>query len=323
MSPHLAFRAGLRLLCLAVSLLTAATVSHAQNITKTVVPGGVIDIPNSTGNRWYIMAPANMGGATIARFDGGVAEDVWPSSPNFYPDPTNYSGNRIWSGQYLRVYANSLPVGTVITVPYNTPNPTNNSYTIKVTVQAAPAVTAITLLDANPTAAATVHWGITFSEAITGVTAANFALNNPNGLAGATITGVSGSGTSWTVTASTGTGTGLLGCNWVGHQTESPAVPNTFTGFQYSFQLSPVITADPVGAYIATNTTYALSVTAVMRGGGGMTYQWYLGPYASRSAISGATGSSYTVPATGTVGLRQYSCRVTSSGTLPGASRRP
>lgn len=80
----------------------------------------------------------------------------------------------------------------------------------------APSVSSIVRADASPTVgASTVSWTVTFSEAVTGVNAADFALVQGGGLGGAAITGVSGSGTSWTVTASTGTGTGTLGLNLV------------------------------------------------------------------------------------------------------------
>lgn len=80
----------------------------------------------------------------------------------------------------------------------------------------APTVSSIVRADASPTVgASTVSWTVTFSESVTGVNAADFTLVQGGGLSGAAITGVSGSGTSWTVTASTGAGTGTLGLNLV------------------------------------------------------------------------------------------------------------
>lgn len=79
-----------------------------------------------------------------------------------------------------------------------------------------PTVSSIALADASPTnGAATVSWTITFSEAVTGVNAADFVLVQAGGVNGASITSVSGSGATWTVTASTGSGTGTLGLNLV------------------------------------------------------------------------------------------------------------
>ncbi|MCB0144447.1 MAG: hypothetical protein KDE50_31480, partial [Caldilineaceae bacterium] len=86
------------------------------------------------------------------------------------------------------------------------------SYTLVID-KTAPTVVSITTLNANPTSAATVQFLVTFSENVSGVASGNFTLAQGGGLTGATITAVTGSGTSWTVTASTGTGGGTLGLN--------------------------------------------------------------------------------------------------------------
>ncbi|MEZ4714092.1 MAG: Ig-like domain-containing protein [Caldilineaceae bacterium] len=77
----------------------------------------------------------------------------------------------------------------------------------------APTVVSITRLDASPTTAANVNFLVTFSEAVNGVTSANFSLVQGGGLTGASITSVTGSGTTRTVTVSTGSASGSLGLN--------------------------------------------------------------------------------------------------------------
>jgi len=58
---------------------------------------------------------------------------------------------------------------------------------------------------------ATVTWIVTFNGAVSGVDIGDFALIQSGGATGASITGVSGAGTTWTVSAHTGTGsTGSL-----------------------------------------------------------------------------------------------------------------
>src|SRR5439155_18478273 len=80
------------------------------------------------------------------------------------------------------------------------------AYTIDRT---APTVLAVTRLDIGLTNAAIVRFAVTFSESVTGVGAANFTVSTAD-LSGAAVTGVSGSGDTWTVTASTGSGDGAL-----------------------------------------------------------------------------------------------------------------
>ncbi|HEV7427102.1 MAG TPA: lamin tail domain-containing protein, partial [Thermoanaerobaculia bacterium] len=88
---------------------------------------------------------------------------------------------------------------------------TGEVYTIDKT---APTVSSIVRVDANPTKLAVVHFTATFSESVTGVTSSTFALA-ASGVTGASITGVSGSTTTYTITVNTGSGDGTLGLNAV------------------------------------------------------------------------------------------------------------
>ena len=75
----------------------------------------------------------------------------------------------------------------------------------------APRVSSIKRLDPAAGAADTVQFAISFSEPVTGVTTDTFAPQAADGLDGTAVTGVSGSGTDYVVTLSTGTGSGSLG----------------------------------------------------------------------------------------------------------------
>lgn len=88
---------------------------------------------------------------------------------------------------------------------------TGDTATYRWTVDAtAPTLVGITRAAASPTNASSVSWTATFSESVTGVVAARFGLT-PSGLGGSpAITGIGGSGTTYTVTASTGSGDGSL-----------------------------------------------------------------------------------------------------------------
>jgi beta-lactamase superfamily II metal-dependent hydrolase len=72
-----------------------------------------------------------------------------------------------------------------------------------------PTVTSITRVGSTPTNASSVQFTVTFSENVTGVDATDFALTT-TGVTGASVTGVSGSGTTYTVTVNTGTGNGTI-----------------------------------------------------------------------------------------------------------------
>jgi predicted outer membrane repeat protein len=74
----------------------------------------------------------------------------------------------------------------------------------------APQVMSILRLDPSPTGLAQVGFSVAFSEAVTGVEAAGFALTATGGITGAAVTGVSGSGGACVVTVDTGSGSGSL-----------------------------------------------------------------------------------------------------------------
>ncbi len=73
-----------------------------------------------------------------------------------------------------------------------------------------PDVNSITRTDTDPTNAASVDFTVTFSESVGGVNTSDFALTTTGGVSGASISGVSGSGTTYTVSVSTGTGDGTI-----------------------------------------------------------------------------------------------------------------
>jgi MSHA biogenesis protein MshQ len=90
------------------------------------------------------------------------------------------------------------------------------------------------------TSFSTVSWTVTFSASVTGVDASAFALV-ASGLSGTSITAVTGSGTTWTVSANTGLGAGTLGLNQTGPGSVSPTLSGTFTGQVYTISAPPLL----------------------------------------------------------------------------------
>jgi hypothetical protein len=151
-----------------------------------------------------------------------------------------------------------------------------------VTYDTTPYVLSIDRAAASPTNAASVTWTVTFTRAVTGVDAADFALAN-SGLGGTpAITSVTGSGAVYTVAAGSGSGDGSLGLNVVDNNTIRDAVVNgsklggngasdgDFTGQVYSIdRTAPAVTvnqksgqADPTNALpILFTVTFNESVT--------------------------------------------------------------
>ena len=89
----------------------------------------------------------------------------------------------------------------------------NGSFTtgpLLVIDKSVPIVTGIQRTDPNPTASDTIHFSVTFSETVNGVDAGDFALIPTGGIAGLTLTEVSGSGSQYGVTVNTGAGEGTI-----------------------------------------------------------------------------------------------------------------
>src|SRR5205823_5883942 len=80
------------------------------------------------------------------------------------------------------------------------------SYTID---RNAPTVSSVTRTDPSPTNLASVHYTVTFSQSVTGVDTTDFALTT-TGVTGASVSGVTGSGTTRTVTVNSGSGDGTI-----------------------------------------------------------------------------------------------------------------
>ena len=111
---------------------------------------------------------------------------------------------------------------------------------VSITYVPSAAVVSINTAGANPTNTATVSWTVTFSTSVTGVNDTAFTLA-PSGLSGTFITTVTGSGTTWTVTANTGIGSGTLGLNQTGPGSVSPALTGMFTGQVYAVSATPAL----------------------------------------------------------------------------------
>jgi len=146
-----------------------------------------------------------------------------------------------------------------------------------------PVVTSIVRADPDPTTSQVLHYTVTFSESVTGVDATDFALTPTGSVAGATITGVSGSGAVYTVTVDRGTGTGTLRLDLIDNDSivNGAAVPlggagagnGTFTTGEFYTILagaaptvSSIVRADPdptTSQVLHFTVTFSESVTGV------------------------------------------------------------
>jgi len=97
----------------------------------------------------------------------------------------------------------------------------------------APSVTSSVRAGPNPAHTASVNFTVTFSESVTGVNTSDFSLT-VTGVTGASVTGVSGSGSLYSVTVSTGSGNGSLRLDVPMGATIMDAAGNSLAGLPYT-----------------------------------------------------------------------------------------
>ncbi|RYY14133.1 MAG: hypothetical protein EOO36_14765, partial [Cytophagaceae bacterium] len=133
---------------------------------------------------------------------------------------------------------------------------TSLAYTI--TQPAAPVtVASLVRADASPTNATSVAFTLILSGSVSGLSTSNFSLTN-SGLTGASITSVTGSGTTYTIGVNTGSGDGTLRLQLANSTGLSPTVSNVpFTGETYTIDktapAAPVVTAPANSSLLANN----------------------------------------------------------------------
>ena len=180
-----------------------------------------------------------------------------------------------------------------------------------------PVVTSIVRADADPTAAASVKFTVTFSKPVIGVDTKDFKLAITGALPNAIVTAVSGSGTTYTVTVSTGTGTGFgtlrldLITNLTIKDTAMNVLATSFkTGQFYTVNKPPVVvsivraSANPTKA---ATVKFTVKFSEVVTGVDTLDFAIFSTGLANTSIVS-VTGSGITYTVTVNTG--------TGSGTL-------
>ena len=170
-----------------------------------------------------------------------------------------------------------------------------------------PTVSSSTRASANPTGAASVNFTVTFSETVTGVNASDFVLTG-SGVSSAAVSGVSGLGSSYTVTVNTGTGSGTLRLDVVNDNSITDAALNSLaagftSGESYTINKSPVFDDVPYSYW--ANSYIERLYKAGITGGCTTTPLNYCPDNSVTRAqmaiflLKGMHGSSFTPPAVG------------------------
>ena len=217
-----------------------------SSVSCEVTPGQVVinevlPAPLNNGSEWVELynttaSTINIGYCYIDDSVGGSPDYQIPASTLISPhgfwtlDRTSYFNNGGDDVRFLKEDATTvLDIYTYGNTAYDvswyrnpdggpwaaspTASPTKGQFNAPFTPPTYPSVSSILRADPNPTNADSVNFTVTFSKAVTGVNTSapfdDFAMLT-SGLQGASITGVSGSGTTYTVTVNTGPGSGTI-----------------------------------------------------------------------------------------------------------------
>ncbi|MBN1628964.1 MAG: hypothetical protein JW990_04315, partial [Thermoleophilia bacterium] len=191
-----------------------------------------------------------------------------------------------------------------------------------------PLVSSVNRAGANPTDAANVSYTVTFSEPVNGVDASDFALFTTGAVAGASITSVSGSGSSYTVVVNRGTGNGtvrldVLDDDSIVDVADANPLYGTGAGSGYtsgqvyevwdSFA-APIITQHPAAASITYGESATLTMTAIGWPVPAVQWQWADSSGGPWTDVSGAVDSSLTVTTpSASISGRWYRAKCTNS----------
>jgi predicted extracellular nuclease len=174
----------------------------------------------------------------------------------------------------------------------------------------APTIVSVVRADPNPTNAASVDYSVTISESVTGVGLSDFVLGDGS-ISDASITGVSGSNTTYTVSVNTGTGNGTIRLDVPPSATFTDAVGNGFDttpfwGEVYTVSKTPIF-ADVPFSYWANGFIERLYNNGVTGGCGTNPLTYCPGSNVTRASMAvfilrAKYGSTYVPPtATGNV----------------------
>jgi len=216
--------------------LTGVTLNYTDGIPQTAISNSSGNYSFTVSNNWSGTVSPSKTGYTFSPASRNYSNVTMNQTAQNYTPLIVISGDTGTAGvtlSYIDVtaktvtadgggaYSLSVPLGWTGTV---TPSkagftfmPLSRSYSNVRTSQTAqdynaidaPIVLSSVRVGETPTSASSVDFTVTFSESVSGVNSGDFSLTT-TGLTGTGITGVSGSGATYTVTVGTGSGSGTI-----------------------------------------------------------------------------------------------------------------
>lgn len=253
--------------------VTGPPTTQATNVTFTNVLGTTATASWTNGNgssRAVFIKQTTTGNPTPvnnttytanANFASGtqIAATGWYCIYNGTGSTVNITG--LTSGQTYRVMAMEYngPAGGENYLQTTATNNPNNVSPLALTT-----INSINRVAAALTNATSVSYTATFGATVTGLSATNFSLTTTGAVSGASITSVTGSGTTYTVAVNTGTGDGNITLNLANATGLTPGLTTTlpFAGQAYTIdKTAPTITTGSPSATITKSGPVTYTIT--------------------------------------------------------------
>ena len=184
--------------------------------TPTITTAGAASVTTNTANLGGNIT--NTGGATIT--ERGI---VWSVNSNPTLSANKYvMGNG--SGSFIQSVTD-LPQGATLNVRAFATNIAGTAYGNNQSFTTQTSVLSLTTTSSSLTNTASANFTLKLIQNITGLTVANFALTT-TGITGASITAISGSGNTYSITVSTGTGDGSIQLDLTNDTGIAPSINN-------------------------------------------------------------------------------------------------
>jgi hypothetical protein len=241
---------------LAVTPPTVTTAAATSIVATSAVLGGNVtaDGGGDVTDRGVVYSTTNqtpaIGGTGVTQNANGTGTGTFSETSTGLTASTTY---------YVRAYAtNSAGTSYGAVISFTTP-------------AASVTVVSVTRLNPSPTATTQVRYQVVFSGSVTGLSISNFSITT-TGITGASISSVSGSGTTYTVTMNTGTGDGTLRLNVANATGLSPTITNVpyTAGEVYTitknFAANPQLTIQGTGG-TGSDVTAFVDAVQVLSGG--------------------------------------------------------
>ncbi len=330
--------------CIMTSSITCLTTSTAtsNSVTMTVtgppsVQASSVSFSNITATTATISWTNGNGGARSVFIQAGASGSPSPVNNTTYTAGTVFgSGTEIGSSGWYCVYTGTgtsvnitgLTSGTTyqaMSVEYN--GGVGNELYLTTTVPGNPnntsGINSISKTGSSPNNASTVPYTVTFGQSVTGLTTGNFSLTTTGSLNGASVSSITGSGSSYILTVNTGSGDGTITLNLANSSGLLPGMTMAlpFAGDKYTIdKTAPLVSSinrvgsTPNGASSDQFTvTFSESVTGVDVSDFSLSTTGTVG--GTISSVSAVSGSVYTVTVNTVTGDGTMRLDLNSSGT--------